>query len=149
MRLMTSPCRPANSHGFTLSLMISVQVHGLTATQANLTGSSLRHVNIYKCHSNGASDTDFISQGAKMQPGVGKGCRILLSCRRRLHTKSCAHKLCKRHRLVLRLFLTWNRRSSCGGHIRVENNSIGATLNRQPSLKAFGLAQLAELALIS
>ena len=42
-----------------------------------------------------------------MWPGVEKGCRILLSCGRRLHTKLCAHKLCNRHRLVLRLFLTW------------------------------------------
>ena len=30
------------------------------ATQANLTVSSLRRVNIYKCRSNGASDIDFL-----------------------------------------------------------------------------------------
>ena len=32
--------------------------HGLMATQANLMGSPLRHVNIYKWYSNGASDTE-------------------------------------------------------------------------------------------
>ena len=35
--------------------------HILTATQGNLTGSPFRYVNIYKCQSNGASDTDFLS----------------------------------------------------------------------------------------
>ena len=44
-----------------MSLTISVQVshrHGLTATQANVTGSLLCRVNIYKCYSNGANDAD-------------------------------------------------------------------------------------------
>ena len=54
------------SHDFSASLTISVQVsrfqcksHGLTAKQANLTGSPLRRVNIYKCYSNGA---DFLPE---------------------------------------------------------------------------------------
>ena len=85
----------------------------------------------------------------KMQPGVGNSCRILLGCGRRLHTKLCAHKLCKQHRIVLRQFLTWNHRSSCNGCAWVESDSIGATPNRHPSLKVFGLAQLAGLPLIS
>ena len=53
--------RPANSHAFTVSLTFSVS-HGLIATQANLTGSPLRLVNIYKCYSNGVSDADFLPQ---------------------------------------------------------------------------------------
>ena len=48
LRSEGSDYRPANSHGFTVSLTISGQSHDLTATQANLMGSSLRRVNIYK-----------------------------------------------------------------------------------------------------
>ena len=43
-----------------MSLMISDS--RLMATEANLTGSSLRHVNIYKRHSN---DANFVFQGTK------------------------------------------------------------------------------------
>ena len=52
--------------------------HGLMATQANLTGSPLYHVNIYKWHPNGVSDDDFVPQGTKMQPGVGNSHQICL-----------------------------------------------------------------------
>ena len=57
---------PANSHSFTMSIMLLVQVspsQSLTATQGNLTGSPFRYVNIYRCRSNGASDADFLSPG--------------------------------------------------------------------------------------
>ena len=37
--------------------------HGLTATQANLTGSSLRRVNTYQCYD--ARDADFLPQRTK------------------------------------------------------------------------------------
>ena len=53
--------------------------HGLTATQTNLMGSPLCHVNIYKCYSNSASDTDFLPWWTKMWLGVRNSHRILLT----------------------------------------------------------------------
>ena len=91
--------RPANSHG-------------LTATQANLTGSSLRRVNNYKCYSNDARDTDFLPQRMKNAAWCWKRSPNFTYRGRGLcvhDTKLCIHKLCKRHRLVLTRFLTMNR----------------------------------------
>ena len=39
--------------------------HSLTAIQPNLKGSPFYYVNIYRCQSNGASDTDFLSPRKK------------------------------------------------------------------------------------
>ena len=46
--------------------------HGLTATQANLTGSPLCRVNNYKCYSNCASDANFVPQRTKNVPWFWK-----------------------------------------------------------------------------
>ena len=48
------------SHDFTYC-----KSDNLTGTLATLTGSSLRHVNIYKYHSNGPSDANFLPLGTK------------------------------------------------------------------------------------
>ena len=92
--------------------------HSLTATQANLTGSPLRHVNIYKCYSNSASDVDFLPQQTKYAAWCWKRLPNFAYRGRELHghdTKPCIHKLCKRQRLVLMRFLTWNYWSFCSG----------------------------------
>ena len=96
--------KPANSR-------FQCKSHGLTSTQANLTGCQLQGVNIYKYYSNGVSDANFLPQQAKNAAWCWKRSPIL-----HVHdTKLCIHKLCKRHRLVLMCFLTQNRRSSCSG----------------------------------
>ena len=97
--------------------------HSLVATQANLTGSSLCHVNIYKCHPNGVSDADFVPQGKKCSlvlETVTKFAyhdrRHACSCMRlnRIYV-SCASDTRLVMRLVMRQFLTRNCRSSCSG----------------------------------
>ena len=60
------------SHDFSAS-------HSLTATQANLTGSPLCCVNIYKCCFNGASDVDFLPPWTKNTVrDWEQSCQILL-----------------------------------------------------------------------
>ena len=86
--------------------------HGLTATQANLTGFPLRRVNIY---SNGASDADFLPHWrTKNAAWCWKRSPNFAYRGRRLHVHD-TKPLCKRHRLVLMRFLTGNRRSSSSG----------------------------------
>ena len=76
--------------------------HSLTAIQANLMGSPFCCVNIYKCCSNGASDTDFLPPGTRNVVWCWEQSPNFAYHRRGQHvheTKPYTHKLCKR-RLV-------------------------------------------------
>ena len=48
-------------------------------------GSQLRRVNVYKCHSNGASDADFLSPGTKNVVWCWEWLPNFAYCRRELH----------------------------------------------------------------
>ena len=114
--------------------------HILTATQGNLTGSPFRYVNIYKCQSNGASDTDFLSPENShwiLLTAEEGGIFMRLNC---MHTNCVSEGW-------------WHQAS-----IEVVSDSevthlftigvayeIGATPTCNPSLKAFGLDRLAGL----
>ena len=50
-----------------MNLTILGKSQCLTATQVNFMDSPLCCVNIYRCHSNGASDTNFLPPGVKLE----------------------------------------------------------------------------------
>ena len=139
------PGKPADSHSSTMSLTISVQVsqpHKLISWVLPLC-----RVNSYKCHSNGTSDADSYLKERKMWPGVGNGCRILLTVQKgcmfmrlnHVHTSCASSKGLywgSLGGLKYLIFLQW---------VWFSSDFIRATPTRQPSLKIYGLARLAGL----
>ena len=87
---MSRPCQLSlfyrESHDFSASLTVSWPHKLISQVRSPLCG-----VNTYKCHSNGVSDADFVSQGTKNAAWCWERSPNFASCGRGLYVQPCVY----------------------------------------------------------